>query len=300
MMGRVRRYWTNLTLFTLGSIFLAACFTLIFVSYQRANSYLHPSRFQRTAEDTPANFDVPFQDIRLITSDGLKLQAWFTPAQNGNVILVAHGYGAARSAELHALFARHGFGVLSWDARAHGESEGDLCTFGYYEVFDVEAAVKFAQQQGGAKHIGAFGQSMGAGTLIIAASQLSEIEAVVADSAFPAIEEMLDREIPTPFLRPFIQFFVEQETGKREEDLRPIDDIPTISPRSVFIIQGADDMTIPPDSARRLFDAAGEPRFLWIGENVGHASMFEELPLEYTQRVIEFFEEAFSSNSDEQ
>jgi fermentation-respiration switch protein FrsA (DUF1100 family) len=261
---------------------------------------LHPPRYQRTVEDTPANFGVPFQDIRLITTDGLTLRAWFTPTQNGNIILVAHGYGAARSAEMHALFARHGFGVLSWDARAHGESEGDLCTFGYYELLDVEAALKFAQQQGGAKHIGAYGVSMGAGTLIIAASQLPEIEAVVADSAFPAIEEMLDSAIPTPFLRPFIQFFMKQQTGKSEEDVRPIDDIPKISPRSVFIIQGADDTTIPPDSARQLFDAAGEPRFLWIGENVGHASMFEEMPLEYTERVIEFFEEAFRSSSEGQ
>jgi len=284
------RYWMNLLLFALTASCLGLLAALVRIGYQGAQSYVHPPRLQRPADETPARFGLPYQDISLRTKDGLRLSAWYTPPQNGIVILVAHGYAAARSADLHAFFARHGYGVVSWDFRAHGESEGTLCTLGYTEALDVEAALDFALAQDGVKRIGAWGASMGAATVIEAAARRSEIEAVVADSAFPAIAEMIDKTTPITPLRPFIQFFAERETGLNVDLLRPVDAIGRISPRPVFIIQGAADQTVPADSARRLYDAAGEPRYLWIEPGVEHIGMYTALPQIYEQRVMEFFE----------
>jgi fermentation-respiration switch protein FrsA (DUF1100 family) len=291
MKTRKRSYWRNLTLFTTAMLLFAALTVLLSISYQGAMAYLHPPRARPPATENPALFGITYQDITLHTSDGLKLEAWYSPSRNGVIILIAHGFGGARSAELHAALAQYGFGILSWDARAHGESEGELCTWGYHEVRDVEAALSFALEQKGVRHISALGQSMGAVTILRAAAQRTEIEAVVLDSAFPTIEEMVVRVIASPIMRPIMRFVVERATGLTADDLRPIDDISYISPRPVFLLQGGQDSVIPPDSAQRFFDAAGEPRRLWIGEGAGHVEMYDRMPDEYLRRVTAFFYE---------
>ena len=88
-------------------------------------NYVHPPRAFRAPDDHPGRLDIPYQEIELPTLDGLVLAAWYTPPENGAAILTAHGYQDRRSPEIHALFARHGYGVISWDFRAHGDSQGE-------------------------------------------------------------------------------------------------------------------------------------------------------------------------------
>ncbi len=290
------RYWLNLLLFVLGTAALGTLYILLRLSYQGAQNYAHPTRFQRAERDTPELHGIHYQDVTLTTSDGIRLAAWYTPPQNGNLLLLAHGYGGARSAEKHAMFARHGFGVVSWDARAHGESGGDLVTWGYYERRDVAAALAFALAQEGVENVGAYGESMGAATVLLAAAEEPKIQAVATDSAFAAIGDLVETISPYPIFRPLLTYFIERETGLKIEDLRPVDAIGQISPSPVFIIQGLADETVPPGSAQRLYEAAGEPRYLWTAEGVGHVGMSTACPDEYERRVVAFFERYLTGN----
>jgi fermentation-respiration switch protein FrsA (DUF1100 family) len=70
-----------------------------------------------------------------------------------------------------------------------------------------------------------------------------------------------------------------------------VDDIGKISPRPVYIIQGMSDTMVPLQSAQQLFNAAGEPRYLWTEEKAYHLNMFAKYPKEYEERVIGFFNE---------
>src|SRR5215216_4430659 len=225
---------------TMITLFLAAVGTMIGVSYQQTLGYLHPQRNVASGELLQAN-GIEFRDIELITEDGVTLSAWYTPPQNGAVILVAHGYGDKRSEDFHALFASHGYGVVSWDFRAHGRSAGDFSSLGYYETLDAKAALDFALAQPGVEHVGAWGGSMGAVTMIRATAQYPGIEALVADSPFAALEEEMNLRVPFPILRSLIRFFAEREAGVTVASVRPVDDIARISPRPVFLIQGMGD-----------------------------------------------------------
>jgi fermentation-respiration switch protein FrsA (DUF1100 family) len=287
---RARHYWRNLIVFAFCTLAVGIVAGLAFVSRQGAASYVHPPRAIRAPDDTPAQFNVDYLDTTLITSDGVELSAWVSESRNGAVILVAHGFGGRRSSTMHALFARHGYGVVSWDARAQGESGGEACTMGYLEALDVQAALDHALTRNPLARVGAYGESMGGVTVIRAASLYEEIEAVVADSPFPTLEEMIDRTVPIALLRPLVRFFGERETGLSARSLRTIDDIRRISPRPVFLIQGEDDATVPPDSAQRLYDAAGEPRSLWTSPGVDHVGMRRAYPDEYERRLIAFFD----------
>jgi uncharacterized protein len=283
------QYWVRLVLATLFALLLAIVGTVVWGSYRQAMNYLHPARSVPNG-DYLQESGIAFQDIELVTEDGVKLSAWYTPPQNGTVILLAHGYGLHRMEDFYTLFASHGYGVMAWDFRAHGTSGGEFSSLGYYEIQDAKAVLDFVLVQPGVEHIGAWGGSMGAVTMIRATARYPEIEALVADSPFKSLPDELDLRVPFPILRPLIRFFAERESGFRLEQVNPLEDIPTISPRPVFLIQGMDDGMIPLDSAQCLYDAAGEPRQLWTEPGVPHLSMFATHEEEYAERVIGFFD----------
>ena len=283
------RYWLNLFSAAVAALLLIGLGGLLWFSHRQAYNYVHPRRLEPPSGSLLRENSIPYQEIELTTSDRIQLAAWYTHPQNGALILVAHGYGARRSEDFYALFAEHGYGVLAWDFRGHGASGGDLVTLGYNEVLDVEAALAFALAQPGVEHIGGWGGSMGAVTMIRATARHPEIEALVVDSPFATLKDELDLRVPYPLLQPLIRFFAEQETGLHLDLVRPVDDIGFISPRPVFLIQGMGDTMVPLDSVQQLYDAAGEPRELWTESNVPHLNMFPYYRTRYTERVIKFF-----------
>ncbi len=160
----------------------------------------------------------------------------------------------------------------------------------YYEALDAKAALDFALAQPGVEHIGAWGGSMGAVTMIRVAAKYPQIEALIADSPFATLEDEMDLRVPFPLMRSLIHFFAERETGVNPDWVRPVDDIAAISPRPVLIIQGMRDGMVPLDSAQRLYDAAGEPRELWEEQDVPHLNMYAYYKTRYAKRAIKFFD----------
>ncbi len=256
----------------------------------------HPPRVRRSLDETPALWAIPYESVTLTTADGLTLAAWYTPPRHNALILVGHGYANRRLAEMHALFARHDYGVLSWDFRAHGRSQGQLCTVGYYEVRDVEAALDFALAQPGVEWIGMWGGSMGGIAAIGAASQRPEIRAIVADSVPSTLDGALQAYVRPAILQPFFRYFAERETGLSIHVVRPVDQVAQVSPRPVYFIQGTADSHIPVESAQHLYQAAGEPRLLWLEPGAGHLETYWSQPDEYERRVIAFFDAALQED----
>jgi uncharacterized protein len=283
-------YRTRLILAASVSLLLASAGTMIWISYQHTRSYLHPMRQTASGALLKAS-GIDFEEVELITEDQVRLSAWYTPPKNGAVILVAHGYGDKRSEDFYALFATHGYGVIAWDFRAHGKSAGEFSSLGYYEMLDAKAALDFVLAQPGVEHVGAWGGSMGAVTMIRATAHYPQIEALVADSPFATLQDEMDLRVPFPIMRPLIRFFAERGSGVTPDLVRPVDDIAHISPRPIFIIQGMADGMVPLDSAQRLYDAAGEPRQLWTEKDVPHLNMYAYYKAKYTKRVIKFFDE---------
>src|SRR5215207_4542200 len=283
-------YGARMILAVILSMLVTFTVTVIWVSYRQTFDYLHPARQTASGALLEAS-GIEFQEVVLVTEDNVRISAWYTPPRNGAVILVAHGYGDKRSEDFYVLFASHGYGVVAWDFRAHGKSAGEFSSLGYYQVLDAKAALDFALAQPGVEHVGAWGGSMGAVTMIRASAQYPEIEALVADSPFVTLEEEMDLRVPFPVMRSLIRFFAERESGVSVSSVRPVDDIVRISPRPVFLIQGMGDGMVPQDSAERLYDAAGEPRQLWTEKDVPHLNMYAFYKTRYAKRVIKFFDE---------
>jgi fermentation-respiration switch protein FrsA (DUF1100 family) len=127
--------------------------------------------------------------------------------------------------------------------------------------------------------------------MILTAAKHPEIEAVVSDSAFPSLEDVVRLNTPIKIMQPFVLFFAERESGADLDQVRPVDAIAKISPRAVLVIDGWDGSAIAMNSPYRLFDAAGEPKELWVEDGVPHLGMYDHNPGKYEKQVIGFFSE---------
>src|SRR4051794_23661292 len=129
-------------------------------------------------------FAIPHENVTFESSDGLRLSGRYVPSRNGAAVLLVHGGGGSRDgAKRHAgLLARAGFGVLLYDARGRGRSEGSPDAYGWTWTHDVDGAIAFLHDRG-VKRIGALGLSTGADVLIEVAAKRHDLRAVVADGA---------------------------------------------------------------------------------------------------------------------
>src|SRR6266508_3004127 len=120
----------------IGKTIVVFIVAIVLIGFAEVNNALHPPRIIPPG-NTLRKYNVQYQPVELFTDDGIRLAAWYTPSKKGAVILLAHGYGDNRPEWVYEMLAKKGYGVLAWDARAHGESDGEISTIGYLEVLDV-------------------------------------------------------------------------------------------------------------------------------------------------------------------
>lgn len=242
------------------------------------------------------------QEVSFQTEDGLRLHGWlFRGTPPAPVVIVCHGWQTSRVETWHVTKAlvEHGFTVLAYDFRACGQSEGRFTTVGIREVLDVQAAVAFlrAEPEFRALPLGILGFSMGGSTALLAAASCPDLAAVVADSPFAALDEVLDHNfehyyrLPRFPFRGFSQRVSERLTGCRAVDVRPVDAVRAISPRPLLIIRGLLDRQVPPSHSARIYEAAAEPKQLWTIEDAPHCGAYWMQPRAYLERVTGFFEQ---------
>ena len=136
---------------------------------------------------TPADLGLTYRDVGFRADDGVRLSGWFIPSRNRATVVLLHGAGSTRSNVLdHAgVLARHGYGVLLFDARGHGRSQGRAMDFGWYGDNDVNGAIAFLRHQPNVdpRRLAAVGLSMGGEEAIGASAANEHIRAVVAEGA---------------------------------------------------------------------------------------------------------------------
>lgn len=260
----------------------------------------NPLETRKRPLQRPSDFGLPYEDVRVKTSDGLSLVGWYVPSDNGAAVLLQHGYKSERGEMLNeaAMLHRHGYGTLITSLRTHDLSDGTLITFGKEEMKDLDAWFAYLRTRSDVDpdRLGAIGNSLG-GTLVIEfAAGEPAIKAVAANSAFSSLEDTIETSVrfftnlpPFPFA-PMITFWAERDAGIRVADVDAKRWIRSLSPRPVLLMQGGQDIVISRESGQRLFDAAGEPKSLWFDPDVGHAKLDTARPLEYERRVVSLFD----------
>jgi pimeloyl-ACP methyl ester carboxylesterase len=160
----------------------AAFLASLFVLGPVALGIVETHKWREPVGDPPS---AAYADVAFRASDGLELKGWYRPSRNGAAVLVVHGGNSDRKGSVaHAeLLARHGYGVLLYDARGRGESEGSANGYGWDWAKDVAGALTFLHAQDGVERIGAVGLSTGADVLLEVAAERDDLAAVVSDGA---------------------------------------------------------------------------------------------------------------------
>ena len=234
----------------------------------------------------PGDAGLAYSDVTLTTADGLHLAAWYVPASSSGAptVLLAHGLQDSKWTLLRLIPWLHGAGynVMALDLRGHGESDKRPTTLGREEALDVEAALDWLQAEGVGDEVVGLGQSLGAAALLNADVQDGRLKALVLDSLFAEWENVdyaRGYRLPPEWLVPGVP--------------DPVDLIRRVHV-PVLIIHGSADILVHVDHARRLYQAANEPKALWINDS-GHAWSAWTYPELYQEKVLSFLEAALAA-----
>jgi fermentation-respiration switch protein FrsA (DUF1100 family) len=281
-------------------------------AYYVATALTRPGK--ATARDeytfTPFEMGVPYEDVSFPpeTGDHVVRGWWLPRPETTRVIIVSTGYRAKRADMLGISSAlwRAGNNVLLYDFHGHGAGIGAPVTLGYRELNDFLGAVDYTLRRVPGARIGLVGFSMGAAVSIMGAARRPEVRAVVADSSFATHTEELEYSIrqtwptPAPLARAVARLagpFIYWRAGYHHRDVEPLRDIPRLAPRPILLIHSSTDEIINVEDAYRLYEAAGEPKEVWIGDATSHCGVYFTDRAGYCRRVADFFARALRAEA---
>ena len=248
MTADTRRRW----LVRVGKLALVLVVLFMLLRWFEHQQTYHPTR---TLHLSGAELGRAWEDVTFATSDGVKLNGWFFPADTHAsrakwVVLVCHGNGGNISHRLglYDLLLAAGVNVFAFDYRGYGRSEGRPSEAGTY--LDGQAAHAWLWQKGfAATHILVFGESLGGGI----ASELALRETVgglALQSSFTSLTD-LGAEL-FPWLPVRTLGSIRYDTHRKLPQIR----VP------VLVLHSRADSLIPFQHAERNFAVANEPKRL--------------------------------------
>ena len=275
----------------------------LLVAWFVSQGILHPK--PKVEDYGLSDFGLSAEEVSFSSRDGTRLAGWFIPvAAKGRspAIVLSHGWGRSRAELLpHAdLLHRAGFAVLAFDYRHRGESGGDAITMGMRERDDLRGALDLlaARSEVDAECIGVFGMSLGSVIAILVAADDERVRALVAEAPFSAPSAIMTRtlrhyyHLPSFPIAMMTKWMLERRLGGSLDSVQAVDVVGKLSPRSLLIIANERDAVVGSDESLRVFDAAGEPKQLWIVPEANHACGWQAEPQEYERRVVAFLRES--------
>ena len=269
---------------------------LYFVMYPLSESYV-VTHAGRAFVPTPA-LGTDFRNVAFTTEDGLRLEGWYVPSKNGAAVISFPGRrGPQKPARL---LARHGYGVLLFDRRGEGESEGDPNLFGWQGTRDIEAAVAFlrAQPEVDDQRIGGLGLSVGGEMMLQEAAESDGMKAIVSEGAgIRSVREGIQMDGAAKVIATWASGIATVGTMVWTSNLPPrgLTELSgEITEPTLFIHadpgMGGETLT------EKYYEAAKGAKQSWQAPG-GHTGALDAAPQEYERRVVGFFDRNLLGNS---
>ncbi len=248
---------------------------------------------------TPSDVGLGYEDVELRTADGVRLEAWYVPSQNGSAVVLLAGAGSTRDGEVEraAALAGEGFGVLMLDVRGHGGSGGEANLLGWYGELDVKPGIDYLLARGDVRNgrVGVVGMSMGGQQAVAAAGDDPRIRAVVADGVVGRHSSEIDAPNAIDGLMGWMMMQVTELTTGAPHPTPLVDAVRAASPHQVLVIAaGKGAMGMEADFANQLVNASPKTVEVWNVDDVSHTQAFSKHRGEWTARVTEFLDAALA------
>ena len=262
-------------------------------------SFYLTHRFRLQQVHFPGEYGLDHEDVAFPAADGVALRGVWIPCVGASrAVIILHGHGGSMDWDIQRapVFQKAGFGVLLFDFRAHGRSDGQLATFGYLERQDVLGAAAYLKKRG-IDRIGLLGFSYGGMASMLAAPLCPDVRAVVSDGGPARLRSAIagrcvEWGLPLRLGKVFGWLTVAMTSLRLGTNLfhfEPVRWVGKIAPCPILFVHGEQDQYIP--NFDELYAAAGEPKQAWRVPGVGHTKVSEACPDEFYRRVVGFFEE---------
>jgi fermentation-respiration switch protein FrsA (DUF1100 family) len=249
---------------------------------------------------TPKSYNVNFQWIDFTSSDGVPLKGWYIPAEGEarGTIIYCHGWNRTRIEMLpDAVFGHQlGYNGLLFDFRHQGMSGGSITTLGYQERFDIVGAVKYAlERQHAGRPVVVWGVSMGASAALLAASETPDISAVISDSSFDTLLEMMRHHttlffhIPGFPLGDEVAHLLARRGNFKVDDFDMVRAVERDGDKPILFVAASGDRRMPPALAQKLYDHSRSPlkKMIVLPAN-RHGEAFTQATDAYEKAVTDF------------
>jgi alpha-beta hydrolase superfamily lysophospholipase len=231
------------------------------------------------------------QAVSLAAGAGMRVEGWYLGGSAHGAVLLMHGIRSDRRAMIERARFLHaqGYGVLLVDLPGQGESAAPVVTFGLREADGVRVALEWLRNAAPGQRIGVIGTSLGAASLVLC-SDCPPVDAVVLESMYPTIEEAVEDRLRMRLgalgkpLASLLLWQLPLRLDIRPAQLHPIARLPDIG-APLLIASGSADRHTTLSETRRLFEAAREPKSLWIVDGAEHVDLHAWAPGEYERRI---------------
>jgi pimeloyl-ACP methyl ester carboxylesterase len=291
--SRFRR-WLRRAVIVAAALVVVWLASSLFVAYKLTRRP-HPLM----AEPPPAVTWAAIESVRLQSSDGLDLGAWYMPGRDeGPSVLVLHGFRGSRkeTLPLDEMLVREGCSVLAISMRAHGDSAGDYNDVGYSARHDVAAAVAWLEKRRPGKSIFVQGTSMGAAAAIFAGEELkSRVNGYILECPYRDIRSAVRARTALflPWPLDYAAYAGLNLVGgifmPDVDRMSPIDHVAEI-PASVpvLVVAGGHDNRALPDDVRAIYERISKHARLLILPDAVHGYFVTQGGEEYRAAVAEF------------
>ena len=277
-----------------------------------AEFILHPLRHRLSATDeaqAPAwaqDDDATLADVAVTASDGTALQGWELSPEDatGDEVLLLHGLSGNRMEMVNYadFLLAHGYSVLIPEARAHGNSGGNLATYGLIERNDIHLWVDWLEANRHPHCVYGFGESMGAAQMLQALETESRFCAVAVECPFSTLRESAYDRIGQRFhtgpwlgrtmFRPIVEsayVYARVRYGLNLDQVSPEHAVASTHV-PVLLIHGQSDTNIPIRHSRRMA-ALNSNVVVWELPSTGHSNAIDTSPKELEDHLVRWFRE---------
>lgn len=246
------------------------------------------------------DFDPKARAFEVEAEDGIRIRGVVAAGDPARPLLFfQHGKGGQREEywDWARPFLQAGYGVVTFDWRSHGLSEGSIIAHGSKEPLDLSAVLAFVAGQEDLKGrpIGIYAASLGASSVAMAADRLGpEVKALVLDSPYGDLARMA--RVRLKVLGPLgfgpwisLEAFSKWAFGKKISKIQPEVALPAFAPRPILVMHGDDDKITDDSEGRSLYQKYPGQKAFWLTPEPGHLSHRRYRLREWTEKIAGFF-----------
>lgn len=284
----------------IGIIFFIGIIGVIGMYFIAPYGILQPQRMHE--DTTPQALGLNSENLSIEVGEGVNIKGYWVKTHQDTakgIIILVHGVGGCKEhfLDLARNLANEGIESIVCDGRAHGESGGEFCTYGFYEKKDIAKIVDFVKSKSPNLPLGIWGNSLGGAVAIQALAYDERIDFGIIESTFTDLNQIVfdyKKRILKGFGIRFVSDYVLKRAGEIANfppaEVKPIVAVKNIT-QPVFIAHGDADKNISYHYGQQLYDnlQSEDKEFVLIKDGE-HFGLFDTGGKEYVNKIMQFID----------